>query len=105
MLVWNVTPALQHLVLNSIHLCFSVATRSLAAFTDTHSWFYCAVCFVRSPQRLLLNKIVGGDGYDMCVFLSKNCSVHVPACLRGWIDMVMTMIEQCTVRVKACITH
>lgn len=44
-LVWNVTPAFQHRALHSIHLCFSVATRSLAAFTDPHSWFYCAGFF------------------------------------------------------------
>lgn len=40
--VWNVAPAFQHRLLNSIHLRFSVTTRSLAALTDPHSCLYCA---------------------------------------------------------------
>lgn len=53
MLVWNVTPAFQCRALNSIHLCFSVATRSLAAFTDTHSCFYCASFFFVKPPEVI----------------------------------------------------
>ena len=70
-LVWNVTPVFQHQALERVHVCFSVAARSLAAFTDMNSWFCCGGCFFleeasRSyPQRLLSNKMVGGDECEM----------------------------------------
>lgn len=78
-LVWNVTAAFERWALIKIHLCFAFLLQltppSLAAFTDTHSWFYCAGFLVflsllnHHPQRLLLNKIVGGDGCVKSVFL------------------------------------
>lgn len=121
MLVWNVTPAFQRPALNSIHLCFSVATRSLAGFTDTHSCFYCASFFFfgktsRShPQRLFLNKIVGGDGCEMCVFLKYDFHVTLRLCGQadgvgkcddgarysesGWVHHSLTGREQSPVRI------
>lgn len=52
--VWNVTPAFQHRVLNSIHLCYSVATRSLAAFTVHTFLLHCAgFLFRRKPSEVI----------------------------------------------------
>lgn len=78
-LVWNVTAAFERWALIKIRLCFAFLLQltppSLAAFTDTHSWFYCAGFLVflsllnHHLQRLLPNKIVGGDGCVKSVFL------------------------------------
>lgn len=109
-LVWNVTPALQHRVFNSIRLYFSVATRSLAAFTDPHSCFNCAgLLFLKKPPKKLRHH--GGccltrswEVMDVaCVFQSKKCGFHVTGGLSGWMDglmLVVVMTGQGTLRVK-----
>lgn len=94
-LVWNVTAAFERWALNKNNLCFAFLLQltppSLAAFTDTHSWFYCAGFFVffltllnHHPQRLLLNKIVGGDGCVKSVFLKYGfMSLCLCGCING----------------------
>lgn len=50
--MWNVTPEIQNQVLNRIKPLY-VATHLLAAFTDLHSWFHCAIFFWKKPPEVI----------------------------------------------------
>lgn len=120
MLVWNVTPAFQRPALNSIHLCFSVATRSGRVHWHAFLLLLCKFFFFGKtswshPQRLFLNKIVGGDGCEMCVFLKYGFHVTLRLCGQaddvgkcddgarysesGWMHHSLTGREQSPVRI------